>query len=46
MLSGAGAQEVMELLGHAHLRTTQIYVHSEVDHRRSAIDRMMLMERG
>lgn len=44
MLSGAGAQVVMELLGHAHLRTTQIYVHADADHRRSAIDRMMLLD--
>ncbi|WAS90520.1 tyrosine-type recombinase/integrase [Nannocystis punicea] len=44
MLSGAGAQVVMELLGHTHLRTTQIYVHAEADHRRSAIDRMMLLD--
>lgn len=44
MLSGAGAQVVMELLGHAHLRTTQIYAHSDADHRRSAIDRMMRLD--
>lgn len=40
MLSGAGAHVVMELLGHAKLATTQVYVHSTEAHCRAAIDRL------
>ena len=40
MLNGAGAHVVMELLGHAKLATTQIYVHATEAHCRAAIDRL------
>lgn len=41
MLSGAGANVVMELMGHSKLATTQIYVHATEAHCHAAIDRLM-----
>lgn len=41
MLSGAGANVVMELMGHSKLATTQVYVHATEAHCHDAIDRLM-----
>jgi integrase len=40
MLSGAGANVVMELMGHSKLATTQVYVHATQVHCHDAVDRL------